>query len=458
MYSHGPRAFASALVGHLCELAQEYSVVLLTDPLPSDYRAILERKDLFPGLERVVEVRALGFSVRELVAGNRRWIRTVGLALDTHRPSVVIGENDMSSLFDMYLMREASDRGIPTLTIQAMGQALDSDVRRLMRVWSVYRDTGEPGILVRQWRRARAATRKLLGHVLVHWLLPWSAGRRSLRGGSSYVTFRGAPGMRYSRLHLAQGESQRRVLVASGVPAERLAILEHPASRVPHAVFFPGPSHGHGEEPATHRRVLVLLGSNATGLSTRDSSLITVAMRRRTRQLALQMICTSLPGWEVAVKAHPTFGTTSAVAAYLGPLSGQVTLIDPAEPVEPLIVHSDVIVDLPSASSSTLVTAVAAFPAKPVIAADLDEDLLGAVYRDWPGIHYVRTLAEFEALLAAIAGERYSKPAPGPDAVAGHGVRVFTTTTDAVRFLLGTRGDDRPPAWSSHSDRQPGAA
>src|SRR6185295_6565138 len=92
------------------------------------------------------------------------------------------------------------------------------------------------------WRRSVVEARKRAGHALVHYLLPWSIGQCALRGKSSYIRVTGAPGMRDSELHVVQTVQQYEACVESGVSPARLALLPHPATRVPRDVFFQIPA------------------------------------------------------------------------------------------------------------------------------------------------------------------------------------------------------------------------
>jgi hypothetical protein len=82
-----------------------------------------------------------------------------------------------------------------------------------------------------------------------------------------------------------------------------------------------------------------------------------------------------------------------------------------------------------------LFTAACAFPDKPIISADVDHEFYGDHYQDFPGVDYVKSMQELEALLLAIQAGTYRKPTIAADA-AGRDGREFACTGDAIRYLL----------------------
>lgn len=432
-YPHSARALTSSLIGHLHEVSQQHPVVLFTEPLPEPYLAHLRNRDLFPGLERVEVVRSFGFSVSELLSEHRRCLHLARGCIDEVSPSLVIGENDMSSMFDMHLMREAKRLGLPTLTIQSMGQLRDGPFRSIAELNAVYVGGKEPPRPLASARRWKYRARKELGHFLVHYLLPWSAGQPALRGASSYVRRAGVPGMRDSDLHLVQSAPQLKVFTEAGVPTRKLGILRHPAARIASEVFFPPGALTQGMNPGARRRILVLLSPQALGIERGSLRVISGAVRRRLRLAILTAIQDTLPDWEIIVKAHPDFGSIRAVRAYLGTMPANVSVADPSNPVEPYLPICHAILDLPAPTTSALVTAVSTSPLMPVIAADLDRDVLGDQYSDWPEVDYVDSMEALTDLLESIRDGRYRRRPAVPDD--GSPVKTFDNTCQAVRFV-----------------------
>ncbi len=435
-YPHSARAFSSSLIGHLAELSREFPVVLVTSRLHPSYARLLEDHLLFPKLERVEVVSGLGYSVSQLIRGNRRWHQ---LAVDLVRqtqPGLVVTENDMSGLFDMYLLRAARKHGAACLTIQGMLQQPDTAIQKFVELLHVSSDSTGPG-LKRVLRLGYFRTRKWLGHFLVHYLLPWSVGERALAGRSSYVLRTGASGLRDSSLNLVPSPQAFRAHLASGVPAGKLAILPHPLNRLPHELYFVSADAGPAARPPSGARtILVLLSSVQVGFRAVDHALISREERRQTRLEIVLLLHRIFPDWQIVVKPHPDCARLEVVEEYFSAVRDLVTILPPAVPVEPHLKHSDIILDLPLSVTTTLFTAACAYPAKPVISANVAREFYGDHYRDYPEIDYVESMAELETLLRNIRSGVYCKTAP---VAAPPGLRTFATTNDAVHYLLLSR-------------------
>jgi hypothetical protein len=432
MYSHSPRAFASALVGHLYELCGSSRVTLLTEPLPPPYSRVIARPGLFPGLQEIVVVPGMGYSVRAMLTNSRIWFRLIERTLDRVSPDIVVGENDNSGLFDMYLMREARRRGIPTISFQAMGQGQFPENQQVIEARHVAKQARRylPSTLL----RIKYRIRRRLGHTLVHHLIPIATAQRPLLGGSSYVLMSGAPGMRDSDLHVTQSRSQFEVCAASGTPREKLAILDHPASRVPREAFFPQSVSPVPQGPDRKPFALVLIGAVAAGIHRVSGSVILPKTRLETRKRVLELLMTELPGWNICIKAHPMVGTKSSLKPYLPKEGTGMVILDPKEPAEFFLPRCSLVIDLPPGWSSALATAAAARPRTPVISADLDEDVLGDIYANWPGVEYVGRTKVLRNLLQKICADRYKRTAHSTEAAEGY--PVFQSTMEAVKSLL----------------------
>ena len=434
-YPHSARAFSSSLIGHLAELSQEFSVVLLTEPLHPSYAKVLEDRSLFPMLDRVEILPRPGYSILELVRSNRAWYQLARRLVKEVRPQVVITENDMSSLLDMYLLRAGKEFGSMCLTIQGMAQIEDVKMQKLVELAHIYRGNDKSGPIQKLWRTFLYDGRKWLGHFLVHFLLPWSLGTSALRGGSSYVLRKGASGLRESDLNLVPTLQAWRAHTMSGVSASRLALLTHPIMRVPHILYFPTPETGAAScNTFLTRNMLVLLSSEHIGFRRDNYSLISHDQRLATRLEILHLVCRILPTWDVHIKPHPDCGSLADVQNYLGDLDRSVVILPPSVPVEPYLKSADAILSLPLSSSTTLFTAASAFPQKPIISINVDDEFYGDNYKDFPGVDYITSMPELENLLNDIAAAHYQKPKASCDEEST--LLRFKTTNDAVRHLI----------------------
>lgn len=433
-YPHSARAFSSSLIGHLYELARQYPVVLLTERLPANYAALLENQEFFPQLVRVEVVSGLGFSVWDLIRNNRRWYRLARDVINQTKPQLVVTENDMSSLFDMYLLREAKAAGVKCLTIQGMMQTEATEMRKFVELLYVYRDGGARP----RWQRLVLAwfyrIRQWLGHFLVHYLLPWSAGTDALRGSSSYLLRQGASGLRDSDLNLVPSLQAFQSHTASGVPPNKLAFLPHPLARVPHALYFVPTDTGPARPtPSGEKTILVLLTSVQFGFHRHDHSLISAEQRRETRLQIIRLLHRIFPAWQIVVKPHPDCGKLETVQQHLSAVSDIISVLPPSTPVEPHLKDCDLILDLPLSVTTTLFTAACAYPDRPVISANVDNEFYGDHYRDSPEIDYVESMPALETLLRSIKNGTHRKSVP---AALPPGLKSFPTTNAAVHYLL----------------------
>lgn len=430
-YPHSARALSSSLIGHLYELSRHYRVAVVTEVLPPLYAAMLEDRRLFPGITEVRTINGLGLSLGSLLRNNRRWHRLAEELVREINPDVVVTENDMSSLFDMYLLRAARRAGARRLTIQGMLQPEADEMRRFVELLYVYRGGRERHPLQRVWRTVSYRVRQHLAHCLVHYLLPWSLGTAALRGGSSYLLRRGASGMRDSELNLVPSQAAFDSHRRSGVPSARLALLAHPLHRVPPELYL-------GRTPPSAARgttILILLTSVAFGFR-RDPphQLIDAPSRRATRLAIVGLVRRYFPEAKLVLKPHPDCGPLSAVRDYFSPVAHDMEILPPSSPVEPQLAHCDLVIDLPVSVTTTLFTAACIRRDRPIISANVDNEFYGDHYRHSPEIDYVESLQELEDLLASVAAGRYRKRSMSRPS--GPLPLEFANTAAAVGHLL----------------------
>src|SRR4030042_2696125 len=136
-YSGIPRAFRTTLIGHLYKIAQVYPTVLLSERLDNETDAVLRRKDLFPGLEKIVPVYQYTNQNQNPFIMNR-YLHTVAKeAVLEHKPDIVIAPSDVDSLFEMYLMRFS--KKINAFNITISGSISISEMRQIGKWFDLYR-------------------------------------------------------------------------------------------------------------------------------------------------------------------------------------------------------------------------------------------------------------------------------------------------------------------------------
>lgn len=435
-HTHSRRAFTTTLIGNLFELTQHHTVVLVTEQLAESTLALLRDKDRFPGLAEVVVTPPLEFRPWALCRANRSIARSVRQLFEVHRPDIVAGENDMMSLFDLYLFRIAKLNGLPTITFQSMVEFREEDNRTYNRLMHLYRGGRPASAVTRAVRLARYFARKELGHFLVHCALPVVAGLGILRGRSSYIKWTGASGMRDGDLNLVLSSATYAEYARRGVPEHKLGILRHPLERNLPRDLFLGPQVTTAAVAVADRpMLLVLLGFVTAGFNRNGLTPIPDSTRREANREILAVVREALPQWTVRLKPHPNWRTIAAVRDYLGALDPAIQVIDPESQVERELPGAAAILDLPPAGSTTLYITNLAYPDKPVIAADVLSEFYGDNYRDADGIEYCPTLSELRQLLQQI-GEGKFRKRPRSGAATDRSRRQFRTANDALSALL----------------------
>lgn len=437
-HTHSRRAFTTTLIGNLFELTREHTVVLVSEQLSDDTVALLQQRSRFPGLECIITTDPLEFRPWALLKANRKIHRFIRNLILTHRPDVIVSENDMMSLFDLYLFRVAKLRRIPTATFQSMTEFREEDNQTYNQLMHLH-PRGEPARgVIRAARLVRIWLRKQLGHLLVHAILPLLAGLGILWGKSSYMKWRGASGMRDGDLNLVLTPETFAEYARRGVPVEKLGLLRHPLQRgVPPDLFLgptePEPGAGSPAKPT----FLVLMGFVTLGFE-RDTLWPIPEEKRRAAFIGvLALIRQMLPDWRIRLKPHPNWKTREKVLAFLGSLDPTVELIEPGERVESQLAGASAVLDLPPAASTTLFIAALAYPNKPVIAADVLDEFYGDNYHYTDGIDYCRGMSELEELLRRINTHSFAKQAKSTRPAIPY--QEFTSAGEVITRLLGSR-------------------
>lgn len=408
-YTSYTRAFSYIYAGHIYELARKYSVVVLAESMDEATREFLMDKTLFPGVREIVPVDQYR-SGDSLLSQNRRMSRAAESLLARYRPSVVVATNDYASLFELYFLRLAKAAGIRRITVGGSSSAES----RFSRAWlQAYKAELNFRPLPRPLRRLLVRFRAWFGHFLVYWVLPLLVGRAPFPGPSSFVLFKGQSGMRDSECQVLFCERDKSVSIADGVPPSRLAVVPHPITGPARHIF-----------EKLHRPRAVKRGPTAVALYPSETfgfdgalRMIAPAVYREAQRGALADMVETLKGWTVLVKPHPVYVSKEAFLAACGPLPEGLTVLDPAQPVEPYIMQADLVADLPRAASTATYFATLARPGALVAALDLCGEYLGDFHKTTLGVRYVRTREEWRGLLASarVVSDEAAPPCPRGD-------------------------------------------
>ncbi len=411
-YTSTPRAFRTTLLGHLYEICQKYPTTLLSERLDRETEKILQDKQLFPCLEKIIAVRQFTGEKTNIFLQNSRLAKQAGLLMEKLNPKIVISGSDYTSLFELYLFRAAKKAGALTLAIEpSLPLAETKTVQRWIELTLIY--TKFPKILPILLRKASVRIRKYLGHFFIYWVLPMSMGQKPFRGKSSYILRSGNSGMRDADFQAVLSKKDYELYRKSGVPEEKLFILEHPffsqsTSRVFDKLY--AASDNRPIKQGDYPSVSVMLPNEiVVGFRKQSYQVIPRRDKEKEWQELILIIANSLPGWTIYIKPHPDGINLADLKAKLRAVSEKIVVLDPQSPAELYTKISDAVIGLPPPASTTLFTALVQSPKKPVLAVDTERDMIGDYYKDFDGVEYITNKEDFIQILELIRDGKYIK-------------------------------------------------
>lgn len=406
-YTSIPRSFRTTLIGHLYEICQEYSTVLLAEELSPDVKKILEDKSLFPNLKGIIPVHQFTGPEESAIKKYRRLRLLAKKVISDYQPSLVITANDLYP-FEMYLFRYAKRVGAINACIQPGMMIKSTIVRKWIDLTNAY--TRMPRFIPFLLRRWLVYFRKYSGYFLYHWLAPLLVGEVPFPGKRSIILGTTASGARAADYQVVFSKRDYNIHLEEGVPKKKLVILDHPITRGPKRVFdalLQAPS---GTVKKRNKTACLMLPSEiSVGFRRENLSLISQRQYKRIWLGIIKSISASLPAWDIYVKPHPSGVDLASIQKELAKVSKKIQLVSSQEPAEKYIKIADVIIGLPPSASTTLFIASLQRPDLPIISVDTERELLGDYYKDFPGIDYVTTKDELEKKLKLIASGKYEK-------------------------------------------------
>lgn len=410
-YTHAPRAFRTALIGNLYEIAQVYPVILLSEELDAETETALKNKELFPKLEKIIPVRQFTGSRISLLTKNNYLFKSAKNTIQQYKPDVLILASDVSSVLELYLARFAKRMNILVIAIQPFANAANADEGAkwvdLVNAYSRF-----PSFLPLWLRFFLIKSRKYFGHFLYYWILPLSVGEKPFFGKSSFVLRKGLNGMRDADYQIVFSAREYRIYrntyLKYGIPVEKLFILSHPLIRETKEFF----RKVYFNEAKKNRRdtkiaSLMLPSENTIGFKRKDHSLVPNKEREKMWVEIIELISQILQGWKIFIKPHPDTKNIGKIKQGLESISENVKVVDPQEPADKYIEIGDIVIGLPLSATSTLFTALLQCPGKPIISLDFDEEILGDTYKNFQGIKYVDDKNEFANVLKSIRDSKY---------------------------------------------------
>ncbi|MFH1894752.1 MAG: hypothetical protein ABH813_02525 [Patescibacteria group bacterium] len=406
-YTSIPRAFQTTLIGNLYEICQVYPTILLSEELNPETERILQKKELFPKLEKIVPVRAHTGEKNSPFFKNCYLYNLAKKIIKEYKPDVVVTASDMYP-FEMYLMRFSKRIKALNIAIQPLN-AVDSEaIGKWVDLTNSY--LRFPSFLPLRLRFFLVKCRKYFGQFLYYWLLPVTVGEKPFLGKSSYILRKGNSGMRDADYQIVFSERDYNIFIKDGVPAEKLYILNHPLSRETKN-FFEKAYLNKFKKVKEGKNIfcLMLPGEIELGFERSNFSLISREEREIKWVRIIKLISHIFPEWIICIKPHPDTRKIDKLKEKFELISENIKVADIQDSADKYIEMGDVIIGLPLSVSTVLFTASLQCPEKPIISLDFHQEILGDYYRDFKGIEYIDNEDKFINILKSIRDNKYQK-------------------------------------------------
>jgi len=395
-YTSNFRALCTTHLGYLHELAQHFEVILASEPIDNHTKTILLDKSLFPGLIDIIEVDQ--YRAKEpLLKKNKRLSLLSKELIDKFLPQIVIASSDNDSIFELYLLRRAKINSIHRITINA---TINPGERSEVAKWyNLTRVNTVPKVFPKCLRSAFASLKGYIGHVLVYWLLPLLNWESPFWGSASYICLRGHSGIRDSEFHIVLSRREQGIHLRSGVPKNKITIIHHPLTRQSRLAF----ERLHLSRPFNFKQPIALVLNPAESYGfTQNLDLIETNKYLKARYDAVECLVNQLAGWTILLKPHPSTSSISVLRNLYHDLLEKVIILDFNEPVEPYIMRSNLVVDLPRAASTSMLFARLWSDTIHLLALDFHREFMGDCHKYISGIQYLESVSELNSCLRQI--------------------------------------------------------
>jgi hypothetical protein len=405
-YTGITRNFRTTLIGYLYEICQVYPVILLSEELDEKLREILENKEIFPKLEKIITANQHTGPKRNIFEKNRYLFNLAKKTIYQHKPDIVIAPYDIYPL-EMYLLRFAKRVKATTLTVQE-GIAEDVESRKKY-VDMINAYLRFPRALPLFARSFLVQCRKSIGHLLYYWILPILVYEKPFFGKSSCVLREGISGMRDSDYRTVFSKREYDIHLKAGVLPEKLYILDHPLKRSTRKFFEEALLDRSNHDEITDKTVTLLLPADEIGFKREECSLVSEKEKMKTNVEIVSLIAKLLKGWKIYIKPHPLVENFDEIRKEFESISDFVKVAKPSEPIDDYIKIGKVIIGLPASFSTALFFASLLFQEKTILSLDFNKELSGDFYKNFKGIEYIDNKDKFGQILELIKENKFKK-------------------------------------------------
>ena len=396
--------FRATLVGYLHEISQKHQVVLFTEDVDSWTKKILLDRNLFPGLEKIIFFDPPFYG--DIFRKNYQLSKMSKKLIKDYKPDIVITPEDIWPM-SLYLLKFAKKKGIVTLALQDGFRIAES---KKLYLWSCLTNSylRTPDFLPLPLRMLLVKMKKYFGHFLYYWILPLTAGHMPFLGKTSFVFWDISPGLRDADYSAVFSERDYDLSVKDGVREEKLFVLGHPLEHALTRNFFEKAYFSANQHKEAEKTATIMWPGENLEFSAQDYSLISEKQVLQSRLKVVQLIAEKLSDWRIIIKPHPAVKDVTAIEKLLDGISGNISVVEPAEPADKYIGMSKLIIGVPL-PSTTLFTASLAHPRKIILSLNLHQAFLGSAYEKFSGIEYIDKESEFSQTLETIRDGTYNK-------------------------------------------------
>jgi len=401
-YTSLPRLFRATLIGYLYEISQVYHVVLLSEELDEETKNILSKKELFPGLEKVIQVRQYTDKRRVLSLGKNRYLKKAAKKIiKEENPDIVILENDFY-FFEMCLLRYACN----ALKI-CFRPCFQLGPKKEERLWSVLKNAHKmPAFMPFFIRKGLAELKKYLAHFLYYVILPLAVFERPFFGKSSCFLTADIAGLRQADYSTVLSQRDYDLVVTEGLPKERVHILPHPLEL--ESRKFLEKAYSFNKDSGYNKIITFMYSDQGSGIRKEDNSFISSQEQQKTIIRIVSVLAKEFSDWAIFIKPHPVTNNFKELVDVFSLISSNIKVARPSEPADKFIEKSSIIIGT-SPSSNSLFTASLQNPEKIILSLDFDKELLGDSFKDFAGIEYIDNEEDFIKILKDIKNNDYKK-------------------------------------------------
>ena len=403
-YTCTPRAFRTTLIGHLYEVAQNFSVVLLSEKLDEETEKIIHDKNLFPKLEKIIQVDAVNKSKLALFSKkNRDYYKLAERIFEQEKPDILITSSDMHSLFEIYLNRLGKRYGSVNIAVQATLQMASAErIAKWFDLADAFLRFSFP--LPLRVRIFLAKCRRYFGHFLCYWIFPLTIGEKPFFGKSSYILKTGNSGMRDGDYQFVFSRRDYDIWVRDGVAQSKIFILPHPLETKTREFFEKAYFLKNRKDQDGQKFITLILPDTEIGYREKDNSLISKKQRMEEWVDICVAVSKVFTGYYILLKPHPNTGLfMKDLEELLSKKNNKnIKIVNSKDPADKYVEISEVVIGIPVSTSTVLFTAHLQCPEKRIISIDFEEELLGDCYKNFQGIDYVSNMQKFVELLCQI--------------------------------------------------------